>query len=43
VILDDVKRAGERKLAEVFAAALPKHSLEILDHEKGTAVIRPKG
>jgi predicted O-methyltransferase YrrM len=42
VILDDVKRAGERKLAEDFAAALPKHSLEILDHEKGTAVIRPK-
>jgi hypothetical protein len=41
VILDDVKRAGERKLAEDFAAALPKHSLEILDHEKGTAVIRP--
>ena len=42
IILDDVKRAGERKLAEDFAAALPKHSLEILDHEKGTAVIRPK-
>jgi len=42
VILDDVKRAGERKLAVDFAAALPKHSLEILDHEKGTAVIRPK-
>ena len=41
IILDDVKRAGERKLAEDFAAALPKHSLEILDHEKGTAVIRP--
>lgn len=42
IILDDVKRAGERKLAEDFAAALPKHSLDILDHEKGTAVIRPK-
>ena len=42
IILDDVKRPGERKLAEDFAAALPKHTLDILDHEKGTAVIRPK-
>jgi predicted O-methyltransferase YrrM len=42
VILDDAKRAGERSLAEDFAAALPKHALTILDHEKGTAVIRPK-
>ena len=41
VILDDAKRIGERKLAEDFAAALPKHSLTILDHEKGTAIIRP--
>lgn len=42
VILDDAKRDGERKLAEDFAAALPKHSLDFLDHEKGTAIIRPK-
>ncbi|MEY4101230.1 MAG: hypothetical protein RLZZ567_473 [Actinomycetota bacterium] len=42
VVLDDVKRPGERKLAEDFLKALPKHRLEILDHEKGTAVIRPK-
>jgi predicted O-methyltransferase YrrM len=42
VILDDAKRPGERRLADDFAAALPKHSLTILDHEKGTAVIRPK-
>lgn len=42
IILDDVKRPGERKLAEDFAAALPNHTLDILDHEKGTAVIRPR-
>jgi predicted O-methyltransferase YrrM len=42
VVLDDVKRPGERKLAEDFLKALPKHRIEILDHEKGTAVIRPK-
>jgi predicted O-methyltransferase YrrM len=42
IILDDANRPGERKLAEDFAAALPKHSLDFLDHEKGTAVIRPK-
>ena len=42
VILDDAKRTGERKLAEDFASALPKHSLDFLDHEKGTAIIRPK-
>ncbi|MFM1758413.1 MAG: hypothetical protein RL193_990 [Actinomycetota bacterium] len=42
VILDDVKRAGERRLAEDFARALPKHEITILDHEKGTAVIKPK-
>ncbi len=41
IILDDVNRPGERRLAEDFAKALPKHSLNILDHEKGTAVIRP--
>jgi len=42
VILDDVKRDGERKLAEDFAKALPNHTIDFLDHEKGTAVIRPK-
>lgn len=42
IILDDVKRPGERKLAEDFVAALPKHAMDILDHEKGTAVIRPR-
>ena len=42
VILDDANRPGERKLAEDFARALPNHSLTFLDHEKGTAVIRPK-
>jgi len=39
VIIDDVNRQGERKLAEDFAKALPSHQLTILDHEKGTAVI----
>lgn len=42
VILDDVKREGERKLAEDFAAALPNHELTILNHEKGTAIISPR-
>jgi hypothetical protein len=42
VIIDDVKRDGERKLAEDFAKALPNHTLTILDHEKGTAVISPR-
>lgn len=42
VILDDVNRSGERKLAEDFAKALPNHELRILDHEKLTAVISPK-
>ena len=42
VILDDANRPGERQLAEDFAAALPKHELTFLNHEKGTAVIRPK-
>jgi len=42
VIIDDVKRTGERDLAEAFAKALPNHSLTILDHEKGTAVIAPR-
>lgn len=42
VIIDDVKRDGERKLAEDFAKSLPSHELVILDHEKGTAVISPR-
>ena len=42
VIIDDVRREGERKLAEDFAKALSNHSLVILDHEKGTAVISPR-
>jgi predicted O-methyltransferase YrrM len=42
VIIDDVNRDGERKLAEDFAKALPNHTLTILDHEKGTAVISPR-
>ena len=42
VIIDDVNREGERKLAEDFAKSLPNHELLILDHEKGTAVISPR-
>jgi predicted O-methyltransferase YrrM len=42
VILDDVNREGERKLAEDFAAALPNHELTILNHEKGAAIISPR-
>lgn len=42
IIIDDVKRDGERKLAGDFAKSLPNHTLAILDHEKGTAVISPR-
>jgi len=42
VVIDDVNREGERKLAEDFAKALPNHDLTILDHEKGTAIIAPR-
>lgn len=42
IIIDDVHREGERKLAEDFAKAMPNHQLVILDHEKGTAVISPR-
>ena len=42
IVIDDVKRTGERELAEAFAKALPNHTLTILDHEKGTAVISPR-
>ena len=43
VILDDVFRDEERKLADAIVAALPGHALRILSHEKGTAIISPKG
>jgi len=42
IIIDDVQREGERKLAEDFAKGMPNHHLVILDHEKGTAVISPR-
>lgn len=42
VIIDDVGRDGERVLAQKFASALPDHTLEFLDHEKGTAVLMPR-
>jgi predicted O-methyltransferase YrrM len=41
VILDDVYRDEERKLADAIAKALPSHVMTILSHEKGTAVISP--
>lgn len=42
VVIDDANRIGERQMAEAFAKALPRHSLSILNHEKGTAVIAPR-
>jgi len=42
VVLDDVYREEERKLADAIAKALPRHVLTILSHEKGTAVISPR-
>ena len=42
VILDDVDRDEERKLAEAIEKALPSHVLTIHSHEKGTAVISPR-
>ena len=42
VILDDVDREEERKLADAIAKTLPNHVMTILSHEKGTAVISPK-
>ncbi|MBU3734177.1 MAG: class I SAM-dependent methyltransferase [Candidatus Planktophila sp.] len=42
IIIDDVNRDGERKLAEDFAKALPTHTITFFDHEKGTAVISPR-
>jgi predicted O-methyltransferase YrrM len=42
VILDDVYRDEERKLADAIVKALPSHVITILSHEKGTAVISPR-
>jgi len=42
IVLDDVFREEERKLADDILAALPGHTMRILSHEKGTAVISPK-
>jgi predicted O-methyltransferase YrrM len=42
IVVDDVNREGELKLAQSFAKALPNHVLTIYPHEKGTAVISPK-
>ena len=42
VVLDDVYRDEERKLADAITQALPNHVLAILSHEKGTAVISPR-
>jgi hypothetical protein len=41
IVLDDVFREEERKLADDIVTALPGHTLKILSHEKGTAVISP--
>jgi hypothetical protein len=42
VVLDDVDRAEERKLADAISRVLPNHVLTILSHEKGTALISPR-
>jgi len=42
VVLDDVYRDEELKLADAIAKALPNHTITILSHEKGTAVISPR-
>ena len=42
VVLDDIYRDEERKLADAITQALPNHVLTILSHEKGTAVISPR-
>jgi predicted O-methyltransferase YrrM len=43
IVLDDVFRDEERKLADAIIAALPGHAMRILSHEKGTAIISPRG
>ena len=42
VVIDDSKRDSEARLAHKFAELMPSHTLTFLDHEKGTAVIKPK-
>ena len=42
IVLDDVDREEERKLADAIAKALPNHVMTIYSHEKGTAVISPR-
>jgi len=42
IVLDDVFREEERKLADAIVAALPGHEMRILSHEKGTAIISPR-
>lgn len=42
IVLDDVFRDDERKLADAILGALPGHTMRILAHEKGTAVISPR-
>ena len=42
IVIDDAGRDGERELAEMFLSALPGYELEFLNHEKGTAVLRPR-
>ena len=42
VILDDVYRDEERKLADAILTALTGHVMTILSHEKGTALISPR-
>ena len=42
IVLDDVDREEERKLADAIDKALPNHVMTIYSHEKGTAVISPR-
>ncbi len=42
IVLDDVDREEERKLADAISKALPNHVMTIYSHEKGTAVISPR-
>lgn len=42
IVIDDAARPGEKALAEMFSQALPGYELEFFNHEKGTAVLRPK-
>ena len=42
IVIDDAAREGEKSMAIDFAAALPTHTLEFLNHEKGTAVLLPR-